>query len=338
VVPKSTLAVGVVAIVAAVAAAVWAVSARSSGSAGGLVYAQPLDFSGRHAEIYVAAADGSHARKLTDGTDPVISPDGRAVAFVRPRELLVIPVYGGFERSLIREGRSVSNVAWARDSSKLVAVDWDGPSSTGSLFLIDLPSGRVKTIARADRIHGGIADAGFSPDGKQIVYAKPTPTSSDLFVYTLKSGSTRQITRSAIALAPTWGSPGIAYYNGNAGAHGDVWLIRPDGTGAHRLTHTNENIFPAAWSADGTRLLAANPAMHNGRLWAVSVPGGQARRLSGWVGDLFPQDLSRDGSTVLAAIGCGGHISPYGTLETLPFAGGKPTVIAKGPCRASWNR
>jgi Tol biopolymer transport system component len=118
---------------------------------------------------------------------------------------------------------------------------------------------------------------------------------------------------------------------------GDVWLLDLHTGRSRRLTHTGAGIYPVAWSSDGTRLLAANPATHNGRLWAVDVRTGRARDLTGWVGDLFPQGLSRNGKTILAAIGCGGTISPFGIVETLPFAGGRAHVIVRGPCRASWN-
>jgi hypothetical protein len=47
--------------------------------------------------------------------------------------------------------------------------------------------------------------------------------------------------------------------------------------------------------------------------------------------------LSRDGKTVLAARGCGELATPFGLVETIPFGGGSPTVIVKGPCAASWN-
>jgi hypothetical protein len=46
----------------------------------------------------------------------------------------------------------------------------------------------------------------------------------------------------------------------------------------------------------------------------------------------------RTPQAILAGIGCGGRPSAVGLLETLPFAGGKVTVIARGPCRGSWNR
>jgi Tol biopolymer transport system component len=77
------------------------------------------------------------------------------------------------------------------------------------------------------------------------------------------------------------------------------------GGGAHQVTHTPAGIYPAAWSADGSRMLAAYPVTNNGKLYAVDVATGHTRALTPFVGDLGPQGLSRDGRTVLAAIGCG---------------------------------
>jgi hypothetical protein len=48
--------------------------------------------------------------------------------------------------------------------------------------------------------------------------------------------------------------------------------------------------------------------------------------------------VSGDGKAVLAAVGCGGMPSLVGYVETIRFRGGKPHVIARRPCRASWNR
>jgi len=40
---------------------------------------------------------------------------------------------------------------------------------------------------------------------------------------------------------------------------------------------------------------------------------------------------------VLAATGCGEIPGYTGTLETIPFTGGKPTVIERGARRGSWS-
>ena len=159
----------------------------------------------------------------------------------------------------------------------------------------------------------------------------------DLFVVSSSGGPPRRLTHDHSSFEPVWGPAAIAYCHCVGNTRGDIWLMSADGSHKRRLTYTNAAIFPDAWSPDGRHLLAGNPATHNGRLWAVDVPSGKATALTGWIGDLFPQGLSPDGQTVYAAIGCGGLASPYGVLETIPFAGGPPTVIARGPCRGSWS-
>ena len=93
--------------------------------------------------------------------------------------------------------------------------------------------------------------------------------------------------------------------------------------------------LPFAFSADGTKLLAyvdaSDPSNNNtGRLWAVDVRSGRARALTGW-SNILPIGLSSSGSRVLAIAGAAC------TLETIPFPGGKPHVIVRGACGASWN-
>jgi hypothetical protein len=171
----------------------------------------------------------------------------------------------------------------------------------------------------------------------RLAYAVSDNSGSDIYVISTRGGRPGQITHDHDSSVPLWGPDGVAFNRGGF-VHGDIWIA--DGAGKHlrKLTRTGAGIYPAFWSADGSRLLAANPAMHNGRLWAVDAITGSAHDLPGWRGDLFPQGLSRDGTTILAAIGCGGTISPFGLIETLPFVGGTPHVIVRGPCRASWNR
>jgi Tol biopolymer transport system component len=171
-----------------------------------------------------------------------------------------------------------------------------------------------------------------------------TTAGRDVATESVRGGQVRVLTDDHRSGIPLWGPTGIAFQrDGNApgdvcgACHGDVWLMHADGSSQRRLTGTGAGIYPAAWSADGAHLLAAYPAMHNGALYAVDVKAGHTRRLTRLVGELFAQGLSRDGQTVLAAIGCGGAAGPDGVLETLPFSGGKPTIIVRGPCRGSWN-
>jgi dipeptidyl aminopeptidase/acylaminoacyl peptidase len=290
-----------------------------------LVYAVPTSFSGSHAWIWRARPDGTHRVRLTRGHGPQLSPNGRLVAYTRsPRELWVVPTSGGKPRLLRRARTFINGFVWSPTSHELVTVE-------RSLVLVDVETDRARLFGRA----GG--DPSFSPDGSGIAFDRIDQTGGDLDLFDTRTGRTRKLTSDHASFLPVWGPRGIAFNRDGFVRGGDVWLLDPGRGRARRLTHTDAGIYPIAWSADGRRLLAANPATHNGRLWAVDVRTGRARDLTGWVGDLFPQGLSRNGKTILAAIGCGGLISPFGVVETLPFAGGRAHVIVRGPCRASWN-
>jgi dipeptidyl aminopeptidase/acylaminoacyl peptidase len=306
-----------------------------------LVYAQPAAFPDFDKTISTARPDGGHPTSLVQGDSPQISPDGRLVVFARwsntPRfsNLFVIPTAGGKTKlleHLVGERVWVNEVAqWAPDSRHLALSESEG------LVLLDAQTGSRRVLVRQPRPAAGIAGFSISPDGGAIVYAVNDTSGSDIYVISTRGGRPRQITRDHEGFVPLWGPHGIAFNRGGF-VRGDIWIADRAGKHLRRVTHTGAGVYPAFWSADGTRLLAANPATHNGRLWAVNAVTGSAHDLTGWRGDLFPQGLSRDGGTILAAIGCGGTTSAFGLIETLPFTGGAPHVIVRGPCRASWNR
>ena len=293
-----------------------------------LVYATATNADPNHEWIWRARPDGTHRVRLVKGRSPQLSPNGRLVAYTRsPRELYVVPISGGkprLLRRLVGARAFVSGFVWSPTASRLVTVE-------RSLVLVDVETGRARPFGRA----GG--DPSFSPDGRRIVFDRIDQTGGDLQVFDTRTGRTRRLTSDHRSFLPVWGPRGIAFNRGGFIRGGDVWLLDPGSRKQRRLAHTSAGIYPVAWSADGRRLLAANPAVHNGRLWAVDVRTGRARDLTGWVGDLVPQGLSRNGRTILAAIGCGGTVSPFGFVETLPFAGGRAHVLVRGPCRASWN-
>jgi Tol biopolymer transport system component len=307
-----------------------------------LVYENPVSVEG-WGWIWRAAPDGSHPHRLVLGYQPAVSPDGQQIAYlhrgrqmIAPRtvtsreSLWLVRSSGGTPTELGGDERWIAILAWSPDSKHLLIADEAG------LRNVDTVSGKATLLARTSR-KVGIETASFSPDGRSVAFDRSAGSGIDVFVVPSSGGRARRLTHDHSSFEPVWGPSAIAYCHCYGNTRGDIWLMSADGSHKRRLTHTNAAIFPAAWSRDGRRLLADNPATHNGRLWAVDVPSGRAKPLTGWVGDLFPQGLSPDGKTVYAAVGCGGMVSPYGLLETIPFAGGRPTVIVRGPCRGSWS-
>jgi Tol biopolymer transport system component len=278
--------------------------------------------------IWRSRVDGTQAKQLASGNYPALSPDGRFIAFGRDRTELVMPAAGGVpERvyTFTTKGTGPYDVRWTPDSRHLAFEGNNG-------FVVLDPISRVQHILPKDvGYYGGFS---FSPDSRRIVYA----AKGDLYVITARGGRPVRLTFDHRNGAPVWGKPGMAFFRYTHGSRelSDIWLR--DGKTHHirQLTHRRTGAAPVAFSADGKELLAAYWPSHSGRLWAVDVASGTERPVTPWVGDLIPQGLSADGSTVLAMAGCG--VGPmFGTVETIPFGGGKPHIVVNGPCGASWN-
>jgi dipeptidyl aminopeptidase/acylaminoacyl peptidase len=143
-------------------------------------------------DIYIAGADGSHARRLTDGFDPAWSPDGDKIVFARGAP--------GDDASLYEIGV---------DGSNSVALT-GGPVSDGA--------------------------PDWSPDGRRIVFQRGTAFIS---VYSIGSDGSglRRLTKGSrpFDTGPSWSPDGtrIVFAHG-----GDLWTMRPDGSGRRDLTNT----------------------------------------------------------------------------------------------------
>jgi Tol biopolymer transport system component len=291
-----------------------------------LVYskADPVASAGEPEHVWRAHVDGRGPRLVGRGDDPSVSPNGRWIAFGRRSKVLVVPTMGGKARPVYTLHRGLwlgEAPVWAPDSRTFALEDSLG------LVVVSHP-GRPTT-----RLLPRTGDLSFSPNSKQIAYE----ADGDLYVVPASGGKPLRLTDDHKSFGPVWGKTGIAFVRFTQDARGDVWLSDGHPRHARQLTHTGAGFWPSYFSANGSELLAANPATHDGRLWAVSVTSGSAQPLTPWTGDLVPQGLSGDGKTVLAAVGCGGLPGSHGYVETIPFAGGNPHVIVRGPCRASWN-
>jgi hypothetical protein len=269
--------------------------------------------------IWIARPDGEGARFFASGRDPVVSPDGRYVAYV--------DVSGGWRAEQVLWELTTggpAHVAGVGDRP-----EW-APNSEYLAF--DAPSG-FTTLDIADNLYmaGVPEDEGvaFSPDSTRFAFAM----GGAIWVIPTYGGSAVRLSNDHNDSSPVWGKAGIAFFRGTRGGGGDIWLTRPRRNAARQLTHTGDGAVPFAFSADGTKLLAGHPRTRRGRLWAVDIPSGRSRALSRRIG-IVPAGLSTSGTSVLAVRGCG---RVTGRLVTIPFAGGEPDVIASGICHASWN-
>jgi Tol biopolymer transport system component len=139
-------------------------------------------------DIYVQhIGAGSPLRLTTDARNdynPVWSPDGRSIAFLRrvtdtgQSELRLIPPLGGPDRKvaevLVRGGHSVNPpyLAWCPDGTCLIVTDSPGEGKPDALFVVSCDTGERRQLTYPSPPTWGDANPAVSPDGNWLVFRR----------------------------------------------------------------------------------------------------------------------------------------------------------------------
>ena len=339
-------------------------SAADAAQTPGLAYVAAAEH-GRPGGVWLARADGSAPRRMAAGEAPLLSPDGRKLAFSRVdsrpgrRSLLILSPRRSVVGRYFRFPQNAEPLAWSPDS-RYLAVWTHGSFSRGSprLAIVDTVARRARFVAR-----GWIEGVSFAPRGtdrlvfglgRRILYSTPR----DLFVVRARGGRARRLTDDGASLNPVWGPQGILYDRRTLRAteptHApflpayEIFLYRPGGS--IQVTQLEPEplvggLVPVAVSADGSRLLANYYEERFGSVrgfpWAVDVPTGAAQALtplqSGYVAE--GSGISRDGSRVLVEEEPAGldRRLAYSRIATIPFAGGPARTLVHAAGLPSWS-
>lgn len=323
-------------------AALLASLAAAAPASAELVYVKDLvPAAGRATTVWVARDDGSGARKLAQGTQPAISPDGDTVAFLRRsgarEELRLIPARGGEARRLTA-ARSVESVEFSPDG-ELLAAEVGGRR----LMIFEVATGRMATLAR-----GFIKGFSFSPDGQRIAFGRGADATargrSDIFVVSVIGGKPDRLTDDGRSLLPLWGARRIAFVKqksqGRVGAIPayDIWTMTSGAERVRRLTKTKvpegvSGLLPLEWSGDGRRMIAQYVGQDVRVGFTVNPFTGRTRALRGKVAF----DLSADGSTILIQSG-GADPAARHNILTAPYGGGASTLLVRNAALPDWSR
>ena len=293
-----------------------------------------------HPHVFVAENDGSGQRRLAAGLFPHISPNGRWVAYTRPNqttahdELRVIGARGGRAR-LVTHAFDIGEIHWAPDSRFL------GAQLGRGLLVYDVRTGKSRVIA--GRRFSGFS---FSPNSRSIVFGRRTRASlnapSDLYVSSRSGRGVRRLTRNRRSLNPLWTRPGIVYDQQTVRRHDapayDLFFVKPDGTGARRITTTNvpplaSGLVPHSASANGAHLLAEFSEQDEVESYAVDVASGAARKLGTF---FLPAGISRNGGTIVAATN-GPDPGAHHDIVAVPFGGGPLRLLIRGGADPDWT-
>ena len=316
-----------------------------------------------HPTVFAANDDGSGAKKLVAGENPHVSPDGKIVALLKQGsslkskpEMVLVPADGSAPPTVLAKGWRLPEVfAWSPDGTLVVAVL--GPElGKQRLVLIDTETGAQRTLA-----HGFFNGVSFSPDGGELVYGmagtERFPPRSDIYrtevlppgAVSVKAVVPQRLTKDHNSAYPLWGPQKIVFVKTldakkrKYGPKNELYLMKPDGKGVKRLTHTKvgpllQGLFPTAWSASGNQLLAEFEGQDTSYAVAVNPKNGAQRAVaesgeSGFVGTA----LSADGKEILGYTG-GFDPGAQHNVVAVPYANGRVKVLAKNAFEPDWSR
>ncbi len=313
--------------------------------------------------VFVAKDDGSAVRRVGLGSNPRVSPDGKTIVFYRsgkgkqPAALMVAAASGGAAKKLASGWQNPFVFSWSEDSARIAVLL--GPEvGAQRLTTIDLATGAQQTITS-----GYFSGVSFGLGGnEQLTYgmaAKESfPLRSDVYrIDLLPLGAVgvaapqpQQLTSGHRSSSPLWGPSNrivfvkqLGQKQRKYGPKNDLFLIKPDGSEAKRLTHTKVpqlsfGLTPTEWSANGRRLLTEFGGQDTSYAVAVNPKTGSERPLTkerevGFVGTA----ISFNGKVVLGSVG--GFEPGLGhEVVSIPYTGGKPRVLAKNASEPDWNR
>jgi Tol biopolymer transport system component len=209
-------------------------------------------------EIYLINDKGAGIRKLADGFEPRVSPDGRKVLFTgrmsndQRSDIWAVELANGSLQNLIRTptGRTDTDGQWSPDGSQIAYDSNTGPPTFDTSLWVMNADGSNQRHVTTDTTADSWAPR-YSPDGKRLAFHwdyKGGGRPREIHTINIDGSDERRI--AVNAQYPVWSPDGqmLAFYG---------YIINADGSGLRPLLpdEPNARVYLISWSPDGRRVV-----------------------------------------------------------------------------------
>jgi Tol biopolymer transport system component/DNA-binding winged helix-turn-helix (wHTH) protein len=299
--------------------------------------AYAIDEARGSSDLYIAAKDGSEARKLNRIEKGYVllirwSPDGKVLRMIvlyrHSSSLWEMSADGSNLHPLVQfpgENRDVSWINWTPDG-RYFLFTVGKPESLDIWALREAHSLSRRRTAKPIQLTSGPMKFWHptpSPDGKQV-FAVGGQFRGELLRYDLKSGEFEPFLSGISAEELDFSKDGkwVTYVTYPEGV---LWRSRVDGSERMQLTSSPLRVAVPRWSPDGTRIaFSGYPPGGPWKIYVVRPEGGKPEVVSESQDDEMDPTWSPDGNTLIF----GGHVfSPQTRISSVDLRTGRVSTI-----------
>jgi len=235
-------------------------------------------------------------------SDPVISPDGKMIAYVAADkgrvDLFVSRVAGGARVRLTNDEAMEASPVFSPDGERIVFARIGSDTRAPEIWVVPTLGGQAARVQRDGM------DAAWSPDGSRIAFVSRRPGEGDALATCAADGTDLMVLQKGdgnypFFRYPAWSPDGrqLAVVRSAGGIAGELWLVPLNGGAAHRLWEDPGGISSnrPVFTPDGGGVVHQSNRAGATNLWILPLGGGPPTRLTTGPGPDESPSIARNG-------------------------------------------